>query len=115
MSAAATCELKREVEKTLRRIHIGGTRLGLKYLVYAVSETVLNPNRIYLITKDLYWEIARIYKTTPSRVERDIRTAICTCWENAADDLSQIVGRHLSKRPTNKEFIDYIAFYIRNN
>lgn len=89
--------------------------MGLKYLIFAVSETVLNPNRIYLITKDLYREIARKYKTTPSRVERDIRSAICVCWENAKDELEQIAGCHLSKRPSNKEFIDYIAFYIRSN
>ena len=114
MSAAITRELKREVERILRRLHIG-TRLGLKYLVCAVSETTLDPNRTYLITKDLYWEIARKYKTTPSRVEQDIRSAICVCWENAKDDLTQIVGHHLPKRPTNKEFIDYIAFYIRSN
>lgn len=114
MSATITRELKWEVERILRRLHIG-TRLGLKYLIYAVSETVLDPNRTYLITKDLYREIARKYKTTASRVERDIRSAICICWEKAGEDLTQIVGHHLPSRPTNKEFIDYIAFYIRSN
>lgn len=106
--------LKQEVEKTLRRLYINGTRLGLKYLVYAVSETVLEPERTRLITKDLYREIARKYKTTPNGVERDIRSAICVCWENAKEELDQMVGCHLVKRPTNKEFIDHIAFYIRN-
>ena len=112
--AVANRALKRDVEKTLRRLHINGTLLGLKYLIYAVVETVLDPERTYLITKDLYREIARKYKTTPIRVERDIRSAICVCWKNAGEELDQMIGRHLIKRPTNKEFIDHIAFYLRN-
>lgn len=111
--AAANRTLKRDVEKALRRLHINGTFLGLKYLVHAVSETVLNPDRTYLITKDLYREIARRYKTTPSRVERDMRWVIHISWENAREELDQMVGHHLVKRPTNREFIDHIAFYIR--
>lgn len=106
--------LKQEVEKVLRRLHINGTRLGLKYLIYAVSETVIDQNRTYLITKDLYREIARKYKTTATRVERDMRWAIGICWENAGEELDRMAGRHLSKRPTNKEFIDCVAFYIRS-
>lgn len=106
--------LRQEVERALRRLHINGTILGLKYLTYAVAETVLDPERTYLITKDLYREIARKYKTTHLRVERDIRSAICICWKNAGEELDQMVGHHLIKRPTNKEFIDYIAFYLRN-
>lgn len=112
--AAADRALKQEVERALRRLHINGTLLGLKYLICAVTETVLDPDRTYLITKDLYREIARKYKTTPIRVERDIRSAICICWKNAGEELDQMVGRHLVKRPTNKEFIDHIAFYLRN-
>lgn len=112
--AAVDRALKQEVERALRRLHINGTLLGLKYLIHAITETVLDPSRTYLITKDLYREIARKYKTAPLRVERDIRTAICICWKNAREELDQMVGRHLVKRPTNKEFVDLVAFYIRS-
>lgn len=114
MSTVMTRDTKRDVEKILRRLHIN-TNSGLKYLIWAISETVSDPNRTYLITKDLYWEIARKYKSTPTRVERNIRTAIRICWENAKEDLEELVGHHLTRRPTNKEFIDHIAFYVRSN
>lgn len=113
--AAANRTLKRDVEKALRRLHITGKFLGLKYLIYAVTETVLDPERTRLITKDLYLEIARKYKTTASRVERDMRWVIRICWKEAREELEEMAGLHLLKQPTNREFIDYIAFYIRNS
>ena len=112
MSATIPRELRREVERILRRLHIG-TRLGLKYLVCAVSETTLDPSRTYLITKDLYWEIARKYKTTPSRVERAIRHAIEVAWDRGdLDTLQRFFGYTVSNtkgKPTNSEFIALIA------
>ena len=105
--------LERQIEKILRSIHINGTMKGLRYLTYAIAETVRDPARTNLITKDLYWEIAHVYKTTASCVERDMRWAICISWECAKKKLDQIAPCHLVKRPTNKQFIDLVAFYIR--
>ena len=112
--AVADRALKQKVERALRRLHITGKLLGLKYLIYAITETVLDPERTRLITKDLYREIAKKYKTSASRVERDMRWAIHICWKEAKEELEEMAGLHLLQRPTNREFIDYIAFYIRN-
>lgn len=106
--------LEQLVESVLRSLHIPGTFKGLPYLTYAVTETVKDPQRIKLITKDLYREIARQYNTTPISVERAIRWAIHASWEFAREELEQVAGYHLLKRPTNREFIDFVAFYIRS-
>ncbi len=106
--------LKQEVEKTLRSLHINGSWRGLRLLTCAITQTVLEPHRTELITKDLYRDIARRYKTTPERVERNIRRAIFLSWEAAKEELDQMAGYHLVKRPTNREFIDLVAFYIRS-
>lgn len=106
--------LDRLVEDVLRSLHIPGTLKGLSYLTYAVSETVKDPKRTELITKDLYHEIARLYGTKALSVEHAMRGAIRVSWETARNELDQMAGYHLVKRPTNKEFIDHIAFYIRN-
>lgn len=106
--------LKQEVEKTLRSLHICGSWRGLRLLTFAITQTALDPRRTELITKDLYWDIARRYKTTPERVERNIRRAIQLSWEFSSEKLDQMAGYHLVKRPTNKEFIDIVAFYIRS-
>ena len=106
--------LEQLVESILRSLYIPGTLKGMKYLTYAVTATVIDPNRTYLITKDLYREIARQYDTTPDRVERDIRWAIQTSWKVAKEELCQIADCHLTQCPTNKQYIDLIAFYIRS-
>ena len=105
--------LDRFVAVVLRSLHIPGTINGLAYLAYAVSETVKDPQRTALITKDLYREVARAYGTTASCVERAMRWAIGISWKTARNELDQMAGYHLIKRPTNREFIDFVAFYIR--
>lgn len=105
--------LEQRVEKNLRSLHINGTMRGLRYLVYAITATVRDPERTHLITKDLYWAIAHEYNTTALCVERDMRWAISISWECAKKKLDQMAPCHLVKRPTNKQFIDLVAFYIR--
>lgn len=106
--------LEQLVESVLRSLCVPGTFKGLSYLTYAVVETVKDPQRIKLITKDLYREIARQYNTRHTSVERDIRWAVHTSWKHAKKELDQVAGRHLVKCPTNREFIDFVAFYIRS-
>ena len=107
-------QLELQVERILRGLRIGGKLKGLKYLVYAISETVRDPNRTELITKILYSEIAAQYDSKPGRVERDIRFAVRTCWVAAREELIRIAGYDLDEPPTNREFIDLVAFYIRS-
>lgn len=106
--------LERLVETVLRSLHIPGTLKGLPYLTHAIAATVQNPHRTALITKDLYHEIARVYNTTPSGVDRAMRWAIRMSWETSRNELCQMAGYHLTQRPTNREFIDLVAFYIRS-
>lgn len=103
------------VETVLRRLRISGKLKGLWYLNYAVIETVKDPFRTMLITKDLYPEIAKAHRTTIPRVERAIRTAVQSCWDNGRNELDQMAGYHLVKRPSNTEFIDLVAAYIRHS
>ena len=60
------------------------------------------------ITKQLYPEIAKRYKTTPSRVERAIRHAIEVAWgRGEINTVESIFGY------TNSEFIAMIADKLR--
>lgn len=106
-------ELQIQSEQTLRRLRITGKLKGLWFLIHAITATVRDPRRTELITKDLYPEIAQAFHTTPSRVERSIRTAITVCWKEGRAELEEIAGGPLTKRPTNTEFIDLVATYIR--
>lgn len=69
------------------------------------------------ITKQLYPDIAKKFKTTPSRVERAIRHAIEVAWgRGQADVVESIFGYTVSAakgKPTNSEFIAMIADKLR--
>lgn len=106
--------LEKKIENLLRHLNIYGTLIGHKYLAIAIAQTARDPERIRYITKELYPDIAWMYGTTASKVERAMRTAVMCCWEKGGrETLEQIVGYRLHQRPTNSEFIDLIASRIR--
>ena len=69
------------------------------------------------VTKVLYPTIAKMYQSTPSRVERAIRHAIEVAWNRGnTDTLNSLFGYTISNgkgKPTNSEFIALIADKIR--
>ena len=69
------------------------------------------------ITKQLYPDIAKKFKTTPSRVERAIRHAIEVAWDRGdVDTLNSYFGYTIQNsrgKPTNSEFIAMIADNLR--
>lgn len=90
---------------------------GYQYLREAIIMVTKDIDVINQITKQLYPEIARKYKTTPSRVERAIRHAIEVAWARGqADAVENIFGYTISAakgKPTNSEFIAMIADKLR--
>lgn len=90
---------------------------GYQYLREAIMMVVENIDMINQITKQLYPEIARKYKTTSSRVERAIRHAIEVAWgRGRLDVMEKIFGYTVNAnkgKPTNSEFIAMIADKLR--
>ena len=90
---------------------------GYQYLREAIMMVVTNIDVINQITKQLYPEIAKRFKTTPSRVERAIRHAIEVAWgRGQLDSVENIFGYTVSAtkgKPTNSEFIAMIADKLR--
>ncbi len=75
-----------------------------------------NSEYIGSVTKVLYPEIANIFHTSGSRVERAIRHAIEVAWTRGdTDTINRIFGYSVSRfkdKPTNSEFIALITDYI---
>lgn len=68
------------------------------------------------ITKGLYPDIARAYKTTASKVERAIRHAIESAWKkNGPQVYFEIAGYLPAEKPTNGQFIAALSEYFRMN
>lgn len=108
--------LEKQITALLRDVGIPAHIRGYNYLRTAIAYSYNNSDYIGQVTKVLYPEIARKYKTTGSRVERAIRHAIEVAWNRGnIDTIDEIFGYTISSskaKPTNSEFIAMIADYL---
>ena len=109
--------LEADVTNVIHEIGVPAHIKGYQYLRDAIIMSVEDKEVINSITKVLYPTIAKMNKTTPSRVERAIRHAIEVAWSRGKmDTIDELFGYtiHTGKgKPTNSEFIALIADKIR--
>jgi len=90
---------------------------GYQYLRDGIIMVVEDIDVLNQITKQLYPDLAKKHKTTPSRVERAIRHAIEVAWNRGQIDMIEsIFGYTINAnkgKPTNSEFIAMIADKLR--
>ncbi len=109
--------LDKKITMLLHEVGIPAHIKGYVYLRQAIKQCCQS-NGEYLgsITKILYPEVAEIFRTTGSRVERAIRHAIEVAWSRGdTDTINRIFGYSISRskdKPTNSEFIAMITDYI---
>ena len=110
-------KITRIVANYLRRLGIPSNLRGYYYVRDAITLNLFNPNKQYMITKELYPEVAKRHKSTGARVERSIRKALEVAWERGDEEfIQEIFGNTISSRrrkPTNSEFISQVAEDIR--
>lgn len=106
-------ELTVAISGILLQLGIKAKLHGYKYLRSAVQITLEDPTSVDLITKILYPKIAKTHSTTPARVERAMRTAICSIDPN--NKLKSEIFTEYCDHHTNKEFIAGVAEYMRLN
>lgn len=119
----AVIMLEDYVTRLIHKVGIPAHIKGYQYLRTAIMMTYENSELINSVTKELYPTIAKVYKTTSSRVERAIRHAIEVAWDRGdCDVLDEMFGYTVQKskgKPTNSEFIalvaDYLSIYYRNS
>ena len=109
--------LETRVTDMIHEIGIPAHIKGYHYLRDAIIMAVDDMDVLNAITKVLYPTIAKMHKTTASRVERAIRHAIEVAWSRGKlDTLDHLFGYTVSTgkgKPTNSEFIALIADTIR--
>lgn len=106
------------IHKILLNIGMPPNLLGYSYIIYAAELMLQNPDVLHALTKELYVDIAKQYRTTPSRVERAIRNAISVTWLYGNYDFINKVFRNCIRpdkgTPTNSLFLSRIYYYISN-
>ena len=86
------------------------------HTVYMLEQVREKPECILLITKRLYRQTAQHFHTSSGCVERNLRTLVQACWRQPDHGLlERIAGHPLSQPPTNTQFIDMLAAYLRSS
>ena len=97
-----------DAERLLRMLGASGKLAGFRQAAYMIERVRDNPEYVQLITK-------QEFDTSSSCVERNLRTLVQTCWKYPDHSfLDLITGAPLMQTPTNTQFIDMLAAYLRD-
>ncbi len=108
--------LEADISNILSRMGIAASIKGYHYIRKAVMMAVEDEEIMIGITKGLYPDIAKAYKTTASKVERAIRHAIESSWKkNGREVFLEFAGYFSPDKPTNGQFIAALSEYFRLN
>ena len=103
-----------DAERLLRLLGVSGKLSGFHFAVYMLERVQEKPEYVLLITKRLYSQTAQYFHTTANCVERNLRTLVQACWRQPDHSLLEhIAGHPLSQPPTNAQFIDMVAAFLR--
>lgn len=109
--------LEEYISKTMIGLGVPAHLKGYRYLRSAIMIAANDMQVVGSVTKLLYPEIAKLYDTTNSKVERAIRNAIEISWErgnaNLFEEFYGYSNQDGHERPTNSEYIANIADQIQ--
>ena len=101
-------------ERLLRSLGATGKLAGFRCTVYMIECIQADPEQLQLITKRLYKETGKKFGVSTASIERNLRTLIRFCWNRTDHSfLEHIAGTTLNNPPTNSEFLDILASYLR--
>ena len=89
----------------LRCLGVPETYKGFRYAAYAAALCALSQERLLLVTKRLYPDIAKRFDTSWSCVERDLRTMIDVAWNRNPSLLAKLARCTLGTKPPCAQFI----------
>ena len=110
-------ELERYITKIMLDMGVPAHLKGYHYLREAIMISGKDMEAVSSVTKLLYPEVAKRFKTTEQKVERAIRNAIEVSWGRGNlqtfEDLFGYSADSGKCRPTNSEYIARIADKVR--
>ena len=101
-----------EIYDALYQLGLTANYTGFFHIAYAVHLAVQSPQRLRLVTKWLYPDVAAYYNTTPAAVERNIRSVNNIIWQENRPLLEELAHRHLEQRPRNTQLLAILTAAI---
>ena len=97
-------ELNR-IRRLMHRLGVTANYTGYFYAAYAVMLSTKQPERLLLITKWIYPDVAKHFHTSWRSVERNIRTISRIAWETNRPELERMAHHSLPNCPSAGVFL----------
>ncbi len=94
-----------EIYDLLYSLGVTANYTGFFHMASAIALCREQPDRLLLVTKCLYPEVAKQYGTNWKAVERNIRTACGVIWRENRPLLEHLAYRPLPQRPRTTQFL----------
>lgn len=98
-----------EIYTLLYQLGLTANCTGFFHTSYAVYLAIQQPDRLLLVTKWLYPEVAKHYATGWKCVERNIRTAVRIAWKTNPELLVALARHPLAGTPSASKFIAILS------
>lgn len=109
---------KKRVREILHRVGLASGTKGYKIVFDALMLTLDDPSLLNCYTKALYPALAKLHNISGKSVEKNIRYAIESSWDNCSDQsIQSLFGNSISQKrgcPTNAVFLSTLHEYLKN-
>ena len=102
-----------DIYDALYRFGINANTRAFFQMTYAIRLVMDDPERLTMITKMLYPQVAQVYQTSWKNVERNLRRITRRAWRNNPELLRRMARGGLLRCPTASQFIAIVAAYLR--
>ena len=100
----------RDILNLLHQLSISANYTGFFQTACAVELCRTEPERLLLVTKMVYPDVAKLYRTSCSAVERNIRTVCGIAWKNNRRLLEQLAHKPFPQKPCNTQFLATLLY-----
>lgn len=104
-----------EIYDLLYQLGVTANYTGFFHTAYAVALCAEQPDRLLLVTKWLYPEVAKQYKTNWKAVERNIRTVSVIIWRENRPLLEHLAHKNLPQKPCTTQLLSILASSLNSN
>ena len=102
----------RNIYDLLQQLGVTANYTGFCQTAYAVQLCMESSERLRLVTKQIYPDVAKQYRTSWAAVERNIRTAGNVIWKQDHSLLEQPAGRKLPYKPGLAQLLAILTYTL---
>lgn len=102
-----------QIETLLHRLGVTANYTGHAYLLYGVWLCVQRQERLGLVTKWVYPQVAEQFGTNWKAAERNIRTVGSVIWRENPTLLASLAQRPLDRKPSSAQLLAILSSAVR--